>query len=116
MFSAYPGLPMREEISWSKEPDMYRTYPTLVLTVALIAIMPVLAASGEDLEEWDARTTLEDDNTHTLDSVEANGSESLDSVDTGETESLDAVEDRRDTDTDSAEPSATVPGVEDGDW
>jgi hypothetical protein len=84
---------------------MYRTFPTFVLTVALFAIAPALAAWGEDLEEWDDRTTLEDDNTHTLDSV-----------DTGNTESLDSVEGRRDTDSYSAAPAAPVPAAEDGNW
>ena len=92
---------------------MRQILQNLVVAVALIAIMPVLAASGEDLEEWDDRTTLQDDNTHTLDSVESGGTESLD---TGETESLDAVETRRDDDTDSAEPAASDTGFEGGDW
>ena len=95
---------------------MSQILPNLVLVVALIAMMPALAASGEDLEEWDDRTTLQDDNTHTLDSVESDGTESLDSVDTRDTESLDAVEDRRDDDTDSAEPAASDTGFEAGDW
>ncbi len=97
---------------------MRQILSNLVLVVALIAIMPVLAASGEDLEEWDDRTTLQDDNTHTLDSVESDPTESLDSVDTDsvDTESLDAVETRRDDDTDSAEPAASDTGFQGGDW
>ena len=42
---------------------MYRKSLALALALALSSIAPALAQAGDDLEKWDDRTTVEDDNT-----------------------------------------------------
>jgi len=84
---------------------MYRTSLAFALTLALSFLAPALAESGEDMEEWDDRTTLEDDNTHTLDSVDA-----------GRTESLDSVERRRNESSFESAPAERLPAIEHGDF
>ena len=98
---------------------MYRKSLVFALALALSFIAPALAEYGDDLEElerWDDRTTFEDDNTHTLDSVDEGRTESLDSVDTGRTESLDSVDQRRNDSAFSAAPARSHPALEDGNW
>lgn len=96
---------------------MHRKSLALALALALSWIAPALAESGDDLEEWDDRTTVEDDNTHTLDSLDGGRTESLDGADTGRTESLDSVEQRRNGPSAAPGPAAPTPtAIEDGNW
>jgi len=95
---------------------MYRKSLALALLFALSSIAPALAESGDDLEEWDDRTTVEDDNTHTLDSVDRGRTDSLDGVDTGQTESLDSAERLRNDASSSPGPAAPLPAIENGNW
>lgn len=95
---------------------MYRKSLALALALALVSIAPALAESGDDLETWDDRTTFEDDNTHTLDSLDRGRTESLDSVDEGRSDSLDSVERRRNDSSSSPGPAAPLPAIENGNW
>jgi hypothetical protein len=95
---------------------MYRKSLVLALALALSSIAPALAGSDDDLEKWDDRTTVEDDNTHTLDSVDEGRTDSLDAADTGQTESLDSADQRRNDSASAPGPAAPLPAVENGNW